>query len=130
MNLSEPQVMLWASGSSREGVEEAAKDGAHVESAVKAVLKLGEVAVGVLGKVEGMIGTADGCLQVAQQRVHGLELRQLGDVPPAAGDHTLMLRTDDGRSAKAPQPIGDHGCRGGDVLAGEHGDLFAGVLLL
>ena len=34
-----------------------------------------EVAVGVLGEVESVVGAADGGLEVAKQRVDGLELR-------------------------------------------------------
>lgn len=97
------------------------QDGAHVEPAIEAVLELGEVAVGVLGKTEGMVGPADRGLQVAQQRVDGLELRQLHARPATAGDDALVGGADQGSGAEAPQSIGEHGGRSRDVRGSEHG---------
>lgn len=54
-------------------------------------VELGEVAVSVLGEVEGVVRAADGGLEVAQQRVDGLELRQLHAGLSAARDVAFML---------------------------------------
>ena len=46
-----------------------AKMEAQIEAAVESVLGLSEVAMGVLGEVEGVVGATERGLQVAQQRV-------------------------------------------------------------
>ena len=53
----------------------------------------------VFGEVEGVIRAADGGLEVAQQRVDGLELRQLHAGLAAAGDVALVFGPDDARRA-------------------------------
>ena len=48
--------------------------------------------MGVLGKVEGMVGAHERGLEVAQQRIDGLELGQLGAGLAAAGDASCASR--------------------------------------
>jgi len=45
--------------------------GTEIESPVESVLEFGQVSIGVLGEVEGVIRARDGCLEVAQ---HGVDL--------------------------------------------------------
>ena len=52
---------------------------------VESVLGLSEVAISVLGEVEGVIRAAQGALEVAQEGVDGLELGQLGTGLAATG---------------------------------------------
>ena len=50
--------------------------------------------MGVLGKVEGVIGAAERALEVAQEGVDRLELGQLRARLAAAGDHALVRGPD------------------------------------
>ena len=64
----------------------------------------------VLDVVEGMVRAADGCLQVTQQGVDGLELRQLHAGLAAAGDHGPVLgdaEAKDGPLVGRPDGLGD-----------------------
>ena len=70
--------------------QEANEDGGQIEASVEAVLDLGEVAMGVLGVVERMVGSREGGLQIAQEGVDGSELFELDAGRAAAGDGALM----------------------------------------
>ena len=61
------------------------------------MLGFGEVAMGVLGGVERVIGASQGALEVAKDRIDGLELGQLDAGRSAAGDGSI----DPGRPADA-----------------------------
>ncbi|EWS52458.1 hypothetical protein X551_04758 [Methylibium sp. T29] len=86
--------------------------------------------MGVLGEVEGVVSTAERALEVAQEGVDRLELRQLGAGLAAAGDHALVLGPDDLHGAEAPQAVGDDGGRGRDRACGEHRHLLVRERLL
>jgi hypothetical protein len=53
MNLSNPDSPLRLSGRRGQSPQQAAEHGAHVVAAVEAELHLGEVAVAVLGELDG-----------------------------------------------------------------------------
>ena len=74
----------------RGGAQQARQDGGEIEAAIESVLHLSEVAMGVLGEVEGVIGAAQRALEVAEQGVDRLELRQLDARLAAAGDDALV----------------------------------------
>lgn len=57
-----------------------------IEAPVDPVLGLGEIEMGVLGKVEGMVGAGYGALEVAQEDIDRVKLRQPGARIAAAGD--------------------------------------------
>jgi hypothetical protein len=67
--------------------------------------------MGVLGEIEGVIGTAQGALEVAQEGVDRLELRQLGAGLAAAGDVALVIGAHHLHRTEAPQAVGDDGGR-------------------
>src|SRR6516162_2079728 len=102
----------------------------QIESAVESVLGLGEVAMGVLGEVEGVVSTAERALEVAQEGVDRLELGQFRAALAASGDDTVMLGPDDLYGAEAPQAIRDDGGRRGDRARGEHRHLLVRERLL
>ena len=70
--------------------------------------------MGVFGKVKGMVRTAEGTLEVAQERIDCAELRQSNADLSAPGDDALMLGAYDLDGTEAPQSPGDHGGRGRD----------------
>ena len=74
-NLSHPNDTRRRGRGERGGVHEPHEDAAEIESSIEPVLGFGEVATRVLGKVEGMVGSSEGGLEVARRRVDGLELR-------------------------------------------------------
>jgi len=82
---------------------ESYEDGGQIESAVEAVLDLGEVAMGVLGEIERMVGSSEGGLQIAQQGVDRSELFELDAGRAAAGDGALVRGTSGGDGLEAPQ---------------------------
>ena len=118
--------MLWRRRCGQEASQQARQDGFHVEAAIEAELELSEVAVRVLGEVEGVVGAPDGGFQVAQQRVDGLELRQLHAGLATASDDALMLGADHGGGTEAPQPVRDDGGGRGNVPGSECGHRLAG----
>ena len=70
----------------------------------------------VLGEIEGVVGPCQGGLEVAQQRVDGPELWQLGAGRTAAGDAALMRCTELGDDREAVEPVGDQRQRQGKRL--------------
>ena len=86
--------------------------------------------MGVLGEVEGMIGTAQGTLEVAQEGVDRAQLRQSDATLASTCDHTLVLGTETLDGTEAPQPVGDHGGRRCDRAGGEDRHLLTGEGLL
>ena len=81
--------------------------------------------MGVLGEVEGMIGTAQGTLEVAQEGVDRAQLRQSDATLAPAGDQALVLGADALDGTEAPQTVGDHGGRRRDRAGGEDRHLLA-----
>ena len=97
----------WVGGAG--GARKASRQGAKIEATVESVWGLSEVAMGVLGQVEGVLRAAQGMLEVAQEGIDRAELRQLGAGLAATGDDALVVRTDPLRGAEALQTVGDHG---------------------
>jgi len=71
---------------------------AQIEATVELIPGLSELAMSVLGEIEGVIRTPQGALEVAQIRVDRLELRQLRVCLASAGDNTLVVDADEGGS--------------------------------
>ena len=70
---------------------------------VESVLGPGEVTMRVLGEVEGMVGAAQGALEVARHGVDRAELRQLGAGLAASGDHVFVCGAHDpDKTGQAP----------------------------
>ena len=91
------------------GADQPREDGSQIESAVEQVLDLREVAMSVLGKAEGVIRAGQCSLQIAQNRVDGLELGQFDAGGSAAGDRDLM-HAGVPQDREAGQSVGDHAC--------------------
>ena len=60
MDLSSAQPVLWRRWGGQQSCQEGVQDGLHVEAVAEAELELGEVAVGVVGEVEGVVRPGDG----------------------------------------------------------------------
>src|SRR5690606_9812808 len=112
------------------GANQASQYGTQIEATVESILGLSEVAMSVLGELEGMVGTAEGALEVTQEGIDRAQLRHPTAGLAAAGDHTLVLGADDLDGAEAPQPVGDHGGRRCDRAGGEDRYLLGGERLL
>ena len=84
----------------------------------------------VLCKVEGMVGAAQGALEVAQHGVDRAELWQCGTGLAASGDDTLVCGTHDLDCAETPQAVGDDRGRRGDGASRKYRHLLAGEWLL
>jgi hypothetical protein len=56
----------------------------------------------ILGKVEGVIGTAEGALEIAQEGIDRPELGQRSAGLAATGDDALVPGADDPHRAEAP----------------------------
>ena len=92
MNLSHAKQGHWRRFARCRGSDEALHQGTEVESSVESVLEFGQVSIGVLSEVEGVVRTRDGCLQVAQHGVDRLELRDLARLLAAPGHNGLGAR--------------------------------------
>ena len=66
-------------------MDEADEDRPQIESPIEAVLRFGEIAIRVLGEVEGMVGPCDRGLEVAKHGVHVAKLRMQHSLSAAAG---------------------------------------------
>lgn len=86
--------------------------------------------MGVLGKVEGVIRAAQRALEVAQEGVDRLELRQLLAGLAAAGDHALVVGPDDLYGTETPQTVGNDGGRWRNRTRGKHRHLLKRERLL
>lgn len=80
-----------------------------------------EVKPGVLFTFKSVKAAAEGCLEVAQQRVDPAELRQVIGMPPA-GDDGLMAAPCRGDRAEAGQTIREHGTVGNQASPGPGAD--------
>ena len=81
----------------------------EVEAAIEAIGDSAEVAFGVLAEAEGMVGTAEAGFDIAQDRVHPVEQRQLFGLTPA-DDRGLMRTAGVGDASETGQAIGDARC--------------------
>ena len=98
MNLSNPDSSLWLSRRGDEYSQQAAERGAHVVAAVEAELRFGQVAVAVLGKLDGLVGACQRRIVVAQEPLaskRGARLHHAADwadeaARPASGDQSRL----------------------------------------
>lgn len=104
----------------RSSPPQARQDGVQIEATVESILGLGEVTMRVLGKVEGVTGAAQRSLEVAQEAIDRVELRQFSAGLAAAGYDALMPGADDLHRAETPQAVGDDSGRGRDGAGSEY----------
>ena len=97
---------------------QARQHGGQVESAIEAVAELPQVARQMLA-TELMVGTVQAVLDVAEDGVEPLELRDGHAAVAAAGDDDLMFETGAGDARKALESIGQHDGVGVEVAFGE-----------
>src|ERR1035437_9118720 len=111
---SPPQEALRTRWCDDRGDQQALQDGRQIETAIETILDLSEIAVSIFGKVEGMVGSRVGGLQVAEESIDRTELLQLGAVwtAPAPGHGTLVHRPRGGDRLETPQAIRYHPRRG------------------
>src|SRR5439155_10720220 len=83
------------------------QDGLQIEAPIEPVLDLGEVAMRVLGDLHSVVRACHCGLQVAEDGVDGLKLRQLDAGLAAAGDDSLVYASAF-ECHEAVQAIGDH----------------------
>lgn len=53
---SRPQESLWTRRRDHSRDEQTLQDGRQIEATIETILDLGKIAMGVLGKVEGVVG--------------------------------------------------------------------------
>lgn len=123
MKLSNSDSGLGTLGRSHQRAQQAAEHGPHVNVVVttKAELDLGQVAVGALGELDGVVRPGQRGLDVADERIDGSELlvEHAGHV--AAGDLAVVHSAQAADHGEAAQTIGDDG-------QGQHGDGGEGIL--
>ncbi len=79
------------------GVSETPENGAQVEATIEAILDLGQVASGVLGEGERMVGAGDRGLEVAEDRIHPTEFRMLNGGATRTDDDAVVAGPRGGR---------------------------------
>src|SRR5438093_3510685 len=97
---------------------QASEDRAQVEASIEQVLNLSEISMRVLLEAEGVIRAGQCGLQVAQDRVDGLERRVPCAGGPAAGDMRLVQDAGASDGGEAAQPVGHQRGRSGERLFG------------
>jgi hypothetical protein len=108
MNLSQANRVLGVGTTASSGDEESLMQSAEVESTVEAVGECRQVSSGVLTEVECMIATGQAGLEIAQDGVDPLELRQVFRLSPG-DDGWLMDAPGFGDGAEAGETIGSTG---------------------
>jgi hypothetical protein len=106
MKFSNPDSSLRASWCANQCDKQVAEDGAQVVAPVEPELHLGQVAVGVLGELDGVVRAGERGLHVADEGVDGLELVVEDAGLAAAGDLTVVDRASAGGDLEAVQAIG------------------------
>jgi hypothetical protein len=89
-------------------------------------LDLGKVAMGVLGKVKGVVGSRVSGLQIAEEGIDRTELLHLYTSRSAAGHDPLLRGSRCRDCAKAPQAIGHHLSRSGQRYLRPFGNRLLG----
>ena len=125
MTFSHSNPALRARVAGRGGHQQSVGEGMEVEAAIEAIGDSAEVAFGVLAEAEGMVGTAEAGFDIAQDRVHPVEQRQLFGLTPAH-DRGLMRTAGVGDASETGQAIGDDGAGRAEVGDGPRGDRLAG----
>ena len=75
--------MRFAAGA---GTHKANQDDRQVQAAVESVLNFGEITVGVLFKIEAVIGSGKGSFEIAEKGVDGMELLDFDACSAPAGN--------------------------------------------
>lgn len=101
MNLSDPDTALGLLRIDGESTKQATEDGMHVVSPIEAELHLSQVAVAVLGELDGAVGATERGLDVADERVDRAELLVEHAGPAAAGDRVVVHGAHRGRHGEA-----------------------------
>jgi hypothetical protein len=73
----QPQpILIIASGRGRVRTvaDESGEDGFEIEATIEAILHLGKMMVGILGKLERMVSPGNRVLEVGEYRVHAAKL--------------------------------------------------------
>ena len=109
-------------------VGESREHAGEVETAVVAVLELGEVARCVPG-VDVSVRAGEGGLDVPKSDVHPLERRGLGGTSSTAGDADAVAAAGLDHAGEAVEPIAEHLAARGEFSSGEVGDLGEGEAL-
>src|SRR6516165_4166977 len=84
--------------------EDLLEQGARVEAAVEPVGEAAEIVGRILGEVECLVGTVQGGLQVAEDRIDPVELRQLARLASAHNDPGMRAACLD-NTGKARQAV-------------------------
>jgi hypothetical protein len=106
MNLSESDRWFGPWGSAGGRAQEPNENDRKIEAPVEAILHFGQIAIGILIEVEGMIGSGHRGLQVGQRRVDPAEGRVLDRL--LAGAHDMLVGVDQCcQGAEAAQAIGE-----------------------
>jgi hypothetical protein len=63
-NVSHPDYCLGPRAGKDSSADESGEDGFEIEATIEAILHLGKIAVGILGKLERMVGARNRCLEV------------------------------------------------------------------
>src|ERR1019366_6101025 len=102
---SRPQKALRTRRRDDRRYQQTFQDGRQVETTVETILDFGKIAMSVFGKIEGMVGSRVGSLQIAEESIDRTELLQLGTAGAAAGHGTRVRRPRGGDRPKAPQAV-------------------------
>ena len=97
--------------------------GAQIELAVESITERGQVSGSIFSEVECMVAAAQAGLEVAEQGVDPLELRQVLGLSPA-DDGRLMHAACRAQRSEAGEPIGEHGAARGQMRLGPLADRF------
>ena len=111
--------MLWRRWGGEQALQQARQDGFHVEAAIEAELELGEIAVRVLGEVEGVVGaggvgeTTQGTRRLVMFCVIGEVVVPRSTTTPSCvlGIGVGMTHRGFGSGYCGKTPTGIHGCR-------------------
>lgn len=92
-------------------MDEANEDRLQIEAPIEAVLRFGEISIGVPGEVEGMVSPRDRGLEITEHGVHVAELRMQDGLATAAGLDRVIANDFGGESGfDAGQCVADpHG---------------------
>lgn len=71
-------------------MDEAGNDGAQIEATIEAVGVFGEIAPGIFGKAEGMVGSRHGGFEIRDERIYPTELGMLSCLPAGTNDDGLV----------------------------------------
>lgn len=101
---------------------QAGKDRPHIEAAVESALEFCDVAVGVLGELDGVVRARDGGLLVALNGAYGIDVR-VSRTGGAGANHDAVVDAGVCRDCEVRQTVGHNGQRAHQALVdeGRHG---------